>query len=66
MDALGKNDLNIRIQQEKSYHNDEIFFFGFEKVLKMQVSVIKQCVLQFKAKTMKSALVKTHTGRLFL
>ena len=38
---LGKNGLHIRIQQEKSYQNDELFFLGFEKVLKMQASVIE-------------------------
>ena len=31
----GKNGLNICTQQEKSYQNDEFFFIGFEKVLKM-------------------------------
>ena len=40
---LGKNGLYIRIQQEKSYQNDELFFLGFEKVLKMQASVIGRC-----------------------
>ena len=34
-----KNVLNIRIQQEKNYLNDEHFFLGFENVLKMQASV---------------------------
>ena len=37
---LGKNGLHIRIQQEKSYQNDKLFYLGFEKVLKMQASVI--------------------------
>ena len=37
---MGKNGLHIRIQQEKSYQNDELLFLGFEKVLKMQASVI--------------------------
>ena len=37
----GKNGLNIRNQQEKSYQNDELYFLRFEKVLKMQVSVIQ-------------------------
>ena len=36
----GKIGLHIRIQQEKSYQNDEFFFLGFEKVLKMQASVM--------------------------
>ena len=36
----GKNGLDIRNQQEKSYQNDELFFSGFEKVKKMQASVI--------------------------
>ena len=40
MDVLGKIGLHIRIQQEKSYQKDEIFFLGSEKVLKMQASVI--------------------------
>ena len=35
-----KNGLNIRIQQEKNYQNDELFLLWFEKVLKMQGSVI--------------------------
>ena len=39
---LGEIGLHIRIQQEKSYQNDELVFLGFEKVLKMQVSVIDQ------------------------
>ena len=37
---LGKNGVHIRIQQEKSYHNVKLFYLGFEKVLKMQGSVI--------------------------
>ena len=37
---LGKNGSHIRIQQEKSSQNDEFFFLRFEKVLKMQASVI--------------------------
>ena len=37
-----KNDLQIRIQQEKSYEKDGLFFLEFEKVLKMQASVIDQ------------------------
>ena len=37
---LGKNGFHIRIQQEKSYQNDELFFLGFEKVLKLQGSVV--------------------------
>ena len=37
---LGKNGLHIRIQQEKSYQSDKLFFLGFEKVLKMQVRVV--------------------------
>jgi len=40
--VLGKNGLHIRIQQEKSYQKDELFFLGFEKVIKMQVSVIRR------------------------
>ena len=35
-----KNGLNICFQQEKSYQNEDLFYMGFEKVLKMQVSVI--------------------------
>ena len=38
----GKNGLDIRIQQKKSYQIDEIFFSGFEEYLKMQASVICQ------------------------
>ena len=34
MDVLGKKGLSIRIQQEKNYQNDELFFLGFEKVWK--------------------------------
>ena len=41
MDVLGKNSLHIRIQQEKSYHRDEVIFLVFEKVFKMQASVIR-------------------------
>ena len=37
---LGKSGLHIRIQQEKSYQNNELFFLRSEKVLKMQGSVI--------------------------
>ena len=37
---LGKKGLNIRIQQEKCYQNEELFLLGFEKVIKMQSSVI--------------------------
>ena len=37
---LGKNGLYVRIQQEKSYQNDELFLLGVEKVLKMQASVV--------------------------
>ena len=37
---LGKNGLHIRAQQEKSYQNYKHFYLGFEKVLKMQASVI--------------------------
>ena len=36
----GKNGLEIRNQQVKSYQNDELFFLGFEKVEKMQAGVI--------------------------
>ena len=39
---LGKNGLHIRIQQEKSYQKDELFFLGFEEVLKMQASVVNK------------------------
>ena len=51
---LEENGLNIRTQREKSYQNDELFFLGFENVLKMQTSVIgtrvhnkhsEQCIL---------------------
>ena len=42
LDVPGKSGLHIRIQQEKGYQNDELFFLGFEKALKMQVSVIFQ------------------------
>ena len=38
---LGKNGLHIRIQQVKSYQNDELYFLGVEKVLKMQASVMR-------------------------
>ena len=38
---LGKNGIHIRIQQEKSYQNDKLFYLGFGKVLKMQASVIE-------------------------
>ena len=31
MDVQRKNGLNIRVQQEKTYQNDELFFLGFEK-----------------------------------
>ena len=34
LDVLRKNGLTIRIQQEKSYQSDELFFLGFEKVFK--------------------------------
>ena len=37
---LGDNGLNIRIQHEKNYQNDELFVLGFEKGLKMQACVI--------------------------
>ena len=36
----GKNGLDIRKQQEKSYQNDDLFFLGFDKVKKMQASII--------------------------
>ena len=26
LDMLGRNGLNIRVQQEKNYQNDELFF----------------------------------------
>ena len=35
---LRKNNLGIRIQQEKSYNTYELIFMGFEKVLNMQAS----------------------------
>ena len=38
----GKNCSKIRNQQEKVYQNVELFFLGFEKVQKMQVSVIRR------------------------
>ena len=38
---LGKICFHIRIQQEKSYQNDELFFLGFEKVSKMQAGIIE-------------------------
>ena len=34
MDVQGKNGFDIRNKQEKSYKNDELFFLGFEKLLK--------------------------------
>ena len=37
---MGKNGLHIPFQQEKSYQDGEVFFMGFEKVLKVQASVI--------------------------
>ena len=37
---LGKNGLHIRIQQEKGYQSDEIYFLGFQKNLKIQASAI--------------------------
>ena len=37
---LRKIDLNIRIHQEKSYQKTELFNLRFEKVSKMQASVI--------------------------
>ena len=40
LDVLGHNGLYIRIRQEKNNQNDELFFLGFEKVSKMQASVI--------------------------
>ena len=41
----GKNGLDIRNQQEKSYQNEELFFLGFEKVRSMQASeVIDQII----------------------
>ena len=42
---LGKKDLHMRIQLEKSYQNDELFFLGFQKVLKMQASVIERVIM---------------------
>ena len=39
LDVPGKNDLDIRNQQEESYQNDELFFIGLKK---MQASVICQ------------------------
>ena len=43
---MGKTNLHIRIQQEKSYQNDELFSLGLEKVFKMQTSAIgvTECV----------------------
>ena len=40
MDVLGEIGLNVRIQQEKLCQNDELFFLGSEKVLKIQAIVI--------------------------
>ena len=37
--------LTICIQQGKSYQNDELFILCFEKVLKMQASVIDRSSL---------------------
>ena len=37
---LGKIGLNIRIEQEKRYQNNRIFFLGFETVSEMRASVI--------------------------
>ena len=34
-----KNSFNFCNQQEKIYHDEELFFLCFEKVLKMQASV---------------------------
>ena len=39
LDVLGKNSLNIRFKQEQNTQRDELFFLGFEKGLKMQVSM---------------------------
>ena len=38
---FGKNALRIRIQEEKSFQNNELFFLGFEKVIKIQAGVIR-------------------------
>ena len=38
---LGKNGFHIRIHQEKSNQIDELIFLGFEKVWKMQTSVLE-------------------------
>ena len=40
LDVIGKSGLRIHNQQEKGYQKDELFFLGFEKVLRMQASVI--------------------------
>ena len=40
LDVLGKSGLNIRINQEKNYQNDELFFFAFVEVLKMQARIM--------------------------
>ena len=37
-----KNGLDIRNQQENRFQNDDLFFLGFGKVLKMQASVINE------------------------
>ena len=44
---LGKNGLTIRIQQGKSYQNYELILLCFEKVLKMQDSVIDRTLLLY-------------------
>ena len=41
----GKNGSDIRNLQEKSYHNEEVYFSGFEKVLKKQGSVNKTKIM---------------------
>ena len=38
---LGNIGLHIFIHQEKGYHNDELFFLGLGKVLKLQAIVIE-------------------------
>ena len=43
LSVLGKNGLYDWIQEKKSCQNDELFFMGIEKVLKMQASVISKC-----------------------
>ena len=45
---LERDCLNIRIQQEKSNQNDQFLILVFEKVLKMQASVIGELASSIK------------------